>query len=308
MSDFYPHFGLTFSAQQLEEARQHTDEPDLQTAWQRLTQDDPADSWQTVLLDGLRYRLLDDETAGKRAASRLQQVTPPAGGPLLDALRLALTITHISELVRDLIPPATRRNWQQSFAAQVRLLCDTATHDSVVRLWQMTLMTAAGVAFDDPDSFEAGIDHFKRTIRDDVHPDGYVHSAVKASSDDTFLRQVQAAGALVLTAEIATHAGTDLWHYEHRGVTALTAATYLLYFYFYPEKWQWTDDLTREQTTQIIREHGAFMEIASYRGYIRDVHLLLEEQRPMLAVSGGGITTLTHYALREKKRRGLFGF
>ena len=105
-------------------------------------------------------------------------------------------------------------------------------------------------------------------------------------------------------AEMAAQAGLDLWSYDNRGVTPATAATYLLYYFYFPEKWKWSPGLTRQRTTDVIRREGAFLEIVNQRAPLHAVDPLLEELRPLFCPWTGGLTTLTHSIppVREKRR------
>jgi hypothetical protein len=113
--------------------------------------------------------------------------------------------------------------------------------------------------------------------------------------------------ALILTAEAAAHAGTNLWDFQHRSISAMTPTPYLLYYYYYPEKWRWDVGLEGEDVKALYRRHAGFWEMAQHRAPNRDRKILLDELRPIYDTWGGGLTTLTHCNETAPKRRGLFG-
>ena len=83
-----------------------------------------------------------------------------------------------------------------------------------------------------------------------------------------------------------------------------TAVTYLVYYYFYPEKWRWDEQISREDTERLFRQYGAWLEIATSRANPRGVELLLEEQRPCFGPLVGGLTTLSHSETVKRRRFG----
>jgi hypothetical protein len=155
-----------------------------------------------------------------------------------------------------------------------------------------------------PERVEAGAEVYRRVIREDIRPDGYIQGAVEGGNGLGFFRHIVSTQALVLMAEAAKHIGVDLWGFEERGVSVVTAAAYPLYYYYFPQKWRWDKELTEDVAQRTFREHGGFLEMVNHYRPLHDIGLLLNEWRPVFDVYGGGLTTLTHGGVA---RRGLFG-
>ena len=171
-----------------------------------------------------------------------------------------------------------------------------------------------------------------RALIDLVQPHGYVRPLVEVRDGQSLPRTLQFVQALVLAAEVGEYQGYHLWEYERRGVSVLTAALYPLYYYYYPEKWQWDaqpvlqqmtgkrpsrreraaqvlSDYTVDTVKDVFIENRSFLELVNRRtrGSVRAVTLILDEARPILDFVGGGPVTLTHGLPHAPKRRGLFG-
>lgn len=265
----------------------------------------------SIQLDALRYRFADDAAAGQRAADALLALQVDAHPSLQAAIGMAIMLADASLLLGGLPAFEAQRaafvNDWAGFAAD--LLQTQAPIDD--QYWQIALQIASGVMLGDATQLHTGVDAFRRVIDEHIHPEGYFKPLAEPEVTDSFSRHVDAVRALTLAAEAATLSSVDLWGYARRDVSLNTAATYLVYYYFYPEKWRWRDELTTDDTAQVFAERGAFIEIVTYRGYPRGVELLLDEQRPLYDAFGGGLTTLTHYPTQKprqrKKRGGLFG-
>nr|MCU0476272.1 hypothetical protein [Anaerolineae bacterium] len=109
-------------------------------------------------------------------------------------------------------------------------------------------------------------------------------------------------------AEVAAHAGIDLWGYELRSVSLMTAAFYPLYYYYYPEKWKWAEGISIDAAQQMFRQNAAFLEIINRRRpNVHAINLIVDELRPIIDPLGGGAVTLTHHPAPPPKRRGWFG-
>lgn len=297
------HFGLFFGQQQMDEALAMRASTARRDAWAQLEKRD-ADQprLQQIMRLAYRYRLLGDVDAGAQAIPQLPAQAMLPDAPLLDQIRLALSLAHLHELLRD-HPAYTDANvWRAAYADETAPLLQAAAEaDCVLDCWQVALRIARGVVLADAERFEQGVTRFKQLVDAEIHPEGYLRSAVAGKDGMTLYRQVLCVAGLVLAAEAAYHAGTDLWAYEHRGVGVGTAAAYIVYYYFYPEKWRWDEGISTDDTEALFRQHGAFIEIATYRKPARGVEHLLAAQRPMFDVYGG-FTTLTHGPEPKKKR------
>jgi hypothetical protein len=309
--DFTPtHTGLFFGQKQLGEAREMRESSARQAAWALLVKRD-ADQpllWRIMRL-AYRFRLLDDAQSGAQALELLQQAPHinDDAGDALAALRDGIAQGQLLDMLSaqpDFAASADNqrtRYRQQADAALQAVTTETET-DVVLACWCIALQVAAGAVLDDAALFEAGVKAFRQRIDSDIHPEGYVKSAVENQEQDTLYRQVMSVAGLVLAAEAAHHAGADLWTYENRGVGVSTAVAYAVYYYFFPDKWRWQQGITTDDTHALFEQYGAFIEIASYRKPARGVEYLLEEQRPFMDVHGGGFTTLTHGPEAQRKR------
>jgi hypothetical protein len=278
----------------------------------------PLVQWQ-----GLLYRFDDDADAGVRAVRILQQddLMPanPANG--LELAAAALTQAQCFEMVRD-HPEFTRSSeWMQHFRAIVEDL-NRAGADWLYseQVWLNALNLAAGIVLEDEHLFAQAVDVFKEIIRHDVHPDGYIRKAMQGQKHESLMRMLLTAQALLLTAEMASHAGEDLWAFNERRVSALTPMPYLLYYYYYPEKWRWDAEIEDDSVPEegesrieieaaqaLYKRHAGMWEIAQRQSWSKDRQVLLDEIRPVYDLWGGGLVTLTHGTADQKRKRfGLF--
>ncbi len=266
----------------------------------------PGAAPSALLLDALRYVLNDDALAGERAVTALGADFDLHGqGDLLPQMEYAALLAQAYELTRGHpgFTADSRWRWLKHFAAEVDRLTQAAAQSSFVeRLWSGVVLLTAGVVLEDTARFEAGATIYRETIDQHVRPEGYLPPAVEGGVG-SLERQLRSAQALTLMAEAAACAGLDLWSYASRGVTATTAASYCVFYYFYPEKWPWQSGLD-ESVRVLYREYGAFLEIVNRRARPRTIQALLDELRPCYNPYGGGLTTLTHSL---PARRGLFG-
>lgn len=324
------HTGLYISAQQVDNARQQRDKrATLQMAWQwllaepgtilreeKVEADEPVQV-RKPQLQGLaaamerawRYRFAEDATAGQQVT---QLLLDGAGlrdhDSLLSTLMQVVATAQLAKLVSDHAAFSSQRGaWTEQFRAFARDLLAAETTDMLERCWQMALSVAAGIVLEDEALFQTGATVFREMIDNEVRPDGFIRFATEAEDGRNFERHVLATAALTLTAEAATQAGVDLWRYESREVGLNTAVTYLVYYYFYPEKWRWDEGLTRDNTADLFRQYGAWIEIATSRANPRGVELLLEEQRPFFGPLVGGLTTLSHSETVKRRRFGWLG-
>jgi hypothetical protein len=294
------HCGLYFTADHIKSAIKDQEREPLKTAWQSLQP--PADSaWVQALLNGFRWRFGGDEAAGAAAAEVLLAEIPP----LSDPAAALLTQAQIAELVRDhaAIHPSRWNDWLQHFAAQIDSAQVVPAESIDEHLMRGLLAVASGIVLEDSQRFEGGVQIFREAITDEVRPAGYLESAVAVKDGGSFQRQFRATRALVLMAEAAASVGLDLWSYESRGISVNTAATYLIYYYYYPEKWKW-EPLSAEVSKPLYQTEGGFLEMVYRRNRHKDMKLMLDELRPVFDLGGGGLTTLSHAV---GIRRSLFG-
>jgi hypothetical protein len=297
----YTHCGLYFSDKHILAARKGRDRAPLKAAWTQLHDIQPTDDLAAILIGGFLYRFDDNVSAGMQAAKTLYNLAFPTD-KTLHPFRTMATLAQASELVRPLFSAEELERWHSDFEAHLGLLSDSSSyHESV---WREALYLIAGVMLEKREWVERSAESYRRIVREDIHPDGYIHPVVEQQDGQSFFRHIITTQALVLMAETAKHIGIDLWGYEQRGVSVVTAAAYPLYYYFYPKKWRWDEHHDEEDTQRIFREHGGFLEIVNRQRPLHDIGLLLNEWRPVFDVYGGGLTTLSH---GSAAKRGLFG-
>lgn len=320
------HYGLYFTPDHVKQARDRREVEPLRSAWALLGQSRQSGLLELAQWCGLNYRFNEDAETGERAVNILRQdeLTPTGTQSHVAVLAALVTQAQCFELVRD--HPAWSKSdqeaWLSRFAAAVN---DSNQLDEdplyVAYLWLNALNMAAAVVLEDESLFHHAVGVFRNCIREDVHPEGYIRKAAQGQPGTSLNRMLLSAQALILTAEAATHAGENLFEFNVRGVSALTPTPYLLYYYYYPEKWRWdavTDSndipetensgLDLETTQALYRQHAGLWEMAQHRSYSKDREMLLAELRPIYDVWGGGLVTLTHGTTGQKSRRfGVFG-
>lgn len=301
---------LYFTDQHVQRARNHRKQSPLKEAWDQL--DNAPDSpLARVQWYGLRYRFQADSESGEAGNAALRDVlqAAPPDDPW-EAPAHYLAVAHCIALLRD----------HPAYDAQTLPVFLTSIHTPegertlVESIWWLALDTAVAILTADSDRLADCVTGFKVFINEAVHPEGYLPQAVEVAPETASLQaQIRAVQGLVLIAEMASHAGHDLWRYEQRGVSILTATTYPLYYYFYPENWPWngekwkpSDGVPEDAVKAIFRQHAGFLEmIASrYDRPLKAVSLILDDLRPVVDVYGGGLVTLSH---AKPRRRGLFG-
>lgn len=299
------HFGLYFTGEETENARKNASQEPFANAWTRLRDFHPLDVLTLTQLNGLRYRLENDMAAGDRALELLPQIKLDDTSSIT-AIASTVTLAQCMELVRD--HEHFDPTGFDTFAARVEQLNEMQPAAHFEQLWLNLLNLVAGIVLERVEWFDRAVEVFKETIRSEVHPEGYISRDVQyKDSTSALYRMLLSAQALILTAEAATHAGENLWAFEHRSVSAMTPTPYLLYYYYYPEKWRWDAGLQTEDVKVLYRSHAGFWEMAQRRTPSRDRKILLDELRPIYDTWGGGLTTLTHAGEIVVKRRGLFG-
>lgn len=310
------HYGLYFTPDHVQQARDYRKRSPFARAWDALhaTATPPQmDVIGGVVWHGLRWRFDDDSEAGEQAVGNLEagltQINRTDILPF-DRVVRAVALAHGAEMLCDhpAWQPTDRLRWLDGLRGVVRdlnepLLGAAATHDGDT--WLTLLNIAAGVATEDESLFDAGIAAYKRIIGG-VHPSGYIPQVVEA--DDGFHRFLATVHGLILAAEAASQVGVDLWNYNARGVSVVTAGLYPLYYYYYPEQWPWMPDesgIEMETAHEVFQQHVAYLEILNRHigKPTKAIDLILNELRPVNNIYGGGLTTLTHGV---RKRR-LFG-
>ena len=315
------HFGLYFSEAQGQRAHEQRDAEPLRSAWDTLRLRRPT----TVLLqaqqDALLSRLAGDEEAGARALRSLQAAAAEEAngvGHLAQIVAL-LTQAQCHELLHDHPAFTTRAAWLRSYAERVRVRLNAdAGLLHVERMWLNALRLVSAIVLEDKGRFTMACDIFRDCVQQDLHFDGYIRAAAQGLRGESLGRMLLTAQALALCAEAATLAGEPLWQFDDRGVSALTPMPYLLYYYWYPEKWRWDGDSEgdevpqegagaprAEEARQLYRRHAGLWELAQARSPSRDLQLLLDELRPVFDEWGGGPLTLTHAGVRKTSGRGL---
>ncbi|MGJ3238155.1 MAG: alginate lyase family protein [Anaerolineae bacterium] len=228
---------------------------------------------------------------------------------LFETITVTLAAAHAVEMVRADFPEASR--WLarfDRFSASLQSAHDQASW--LDQQWLMVLDIVAGVLLDDHDRLQSAMTRYQHVIDSAIHPEGYFKPLASnpPNAERAFHEMTLACAALTLTAEAAAHVDMQLWQYENRDVGINTAITYLVYYYFYPDKWRWGEEtLNEEQTQAIFRADGAWLEMATRRVNPRGVELLLDDQRPFFNPYMGGLTTLSHFKTEKRRRRGLFG-
>ncbi len=304
---FSPHHcGLYFDEDRIAFVRQQRKRAPIQAAWDYLLAAEPETNLAQVQISALRYRFNADLAAGQEAATILRAIALPMKP------RELLVLVQSYELIRDHegVPP--------SFIPSLRQIIEALpNHDEVSDLvdlvWLAALHAAAGIVLDDGALFDGAISVYRQVIQQEIHPEGYLPAAVELYPELVSLRrQLEVVQAMVLIAAMGEAAGINLWQVEQRGVSILTATSYPLYYYFYPEKWPWNEDkwkpsngIELEQAQQAFRAHAGFLEIVNlkYDRPLRAINLILAQLRPIYDVYGGGLTTLTH---APPTKQGLF--
>ncbi|MBZ0292173.1 MAG: alginate lyase family protein [Anaerolineae bacterium] len=312
----YSHFGLYFTEAHVKQAREQRAREPFQQAWVLLDHYQPPTVVAAIQYLGLRYRFVGDLDAGERALREIESldVLVDAQQPYIAQVASLAALTQGYEMLCDHPANHGSQSWHDRFMAALEHLeqpYEQLMHVDLV--WLNLLHLVAGIILEDSTRFDQAVETFKRVIDHDVHPEGYISKAVHVPEGQenyyggSLYRMLLTAQALVLTAEAATHAGTDLWQYENRGVSAMTPTPYLLYYYYFPEKWHWETGLALEPVQAFYREHAGLWDIAQRQLFLRDRKVLLDELQPIYDVWGGGLTTLTHGTLEHRRRRGWFG-
>jgi hypothetical protein len=309
------HYGLYFTPAHVQAAQQDQAREPLASAWAHLYALQP-NAGAAALWGGLRYRFAGHTKPAEAGVELLLRHTDPAlmdTPPAFSAISETLMLAHAYEMLRDFggFSPAAQTRWRDAFTERLAVLNAPAAEPLVHEwLWLGLLSLAAGIVLEQEDRFQRGVAVFQHAIADEVRPQGFITKAVTQRDNDqpaaTFYRQLLSSAALVLMAEAASHVGVNLWDYTVRGVSVITTAIYPIYYFYTTEKWKWEPGLRVEDAQAILSGHGAYLEMVQRRTPMKDLGTLLGDLRPLVSMSGGGLTSLTHGAA-EKKRRGLFG-
>ena len=298
------HFGLFYTRERLSITQTLEDHPIAAKALEALkAMPLESDTPEQVMVSAHRYQFLQDEAVVETAIEQLSTVKIDGDGVTTCAEWIALA--QCFELLRD-HPNFTeedRTQWVSQFEQSITQILSAADVPLLTRLWHIALGLAASVVLEDREQFTTNVKHFQSIVSDHIHPEGYLIGIADDEQPNSFERQFSGVCALVLAAECATQAGTDLWSYHDRGVSVATAASYLLYYLFLPNLWRWGDAPDETSIYKLIQEQGAFIEIAHKRVQPQGAAELLEEHRPLFAKLAGGFTTLTHAQEPKKKRR-----
>lgn len=312
------HLGLYFGEQHLHCAREQADHEPLRGAWAAFRRRMPSTVAGRMQQDALLYRLNDDRAAGARALKALLAVdaADAQGVGCLAQIAGLLLQAQCHELLHDHPDFSARAAWLRGYAQRVRArLAQDEGLLHVERTWLNTLRLASAVTLEDEGQFATACEVFRACVRDDLHFDGYVRAAAAGPRGESMGRMLLTAQALALCAEAATLAGEPLWEHEERGVSALTPTPYLLYYYWYPEKWRWDGEFEGREVPQegdgapraeeaqaLYRRHAGLWELAQARSPSRDRQELLDELRPVFDEWGGGPLTLTHAGMAQRRR------
>lgn len=307
------HLGLFFNLDLIQATKDQRETDPISKAMDFLRGTTPDDPLASATLNGLRYQFLDDETSGSLVINALQNlnfVNPDH--TYRQTLQHALACLNVAETVRQ-HPTwgATQTAWLKEIHQYIEALNDPPDEATLLDgFWLGALDIGAAIVFEDEAFLQRGTDIYQMAIDDHIHPEGYLKGIVDEDElSDTYLRQVLGSAALVLMAEMAHLAGVDLWDINNRGITPITATTYAMYYYYYPEKWKWETALTTETTRAVIQAYGAFIEMVNRRSPIRGIDIMFDDERPLFSLTCGGLATLTHgtTAPEKKKRWRLFG-
>jgi hypothetical protein len=317
------HCGLYFTQEHIQQARDQQESEPFRAAWAMLHQRRQVDLLALAQWQGLLYRFDDDAEAGARAVRILQQddLMPSNPSNHIELVAAALTQAQCFEMVRDHPAFTDSGEWMQQFRGVVSEF-NQSSGDWLYseQVWLNALNLAAGIVLEDESLFAQAVEIFRNIIRHDVHPEGYIRKAAQGQRHESLMRMLLAAQGLILTAEMATHTGEDLWAFNERRVSALTPMPYLLYYYYYPEKWRWDAEIEGDAVPEegeshieieaaqaLYKRHAGMWEMAQRQSWSKDRQMLLDSIRPVYDLWGGGLVTLTHGSAEQKRRRfGLF--
>lgn len=307
----YQHCGLFFTPAHITAAQKYAKRAPYQLAWKQLQQP-PAEPLSALLWAAFRYRFDKDAAAGKDAAEVLLDDLDLAAGSstLLDQLTRLLVRAQIFEMVRD-HPAATeaqQHQWLLQFGQQIEHLNEQESLTHVEQIWLALLNMAAGVVLEHDGLVQHSAAFYRQVIETAIHPRGYLTPLAESKDENGLADALLAVKGLVLLAEAGQHIGLDLWQQSNRGVSLVTAGLYPLYYYFYPEKWQWSEAFDQPEAERLFRLHGSYLEpLNRHIGQpTRAIDLILKDLRPLADAWGGGLLTLSHGVVIGRGPFGLF--
>ncbi len=313
----FHHYGLFFTREHVQQARENRAGDPYAAAWALLDTYQPSDALSQAQHNALRYRFADDVQAGAQAVQGLQRLNigAPDDRPYIEQAAALVTLAQCFEMLRDHPAWNNQAAWLAAFDARLHTLQRPLDDLPFVdQAWLNTLALISAIVLEREDALQQAVAVFKGIIDHDIHPEGYILKTVQMPAEqqgyygDGLYRMLLTAQALILAAEAASHVGADLWAYNNRGVSVMTPLPYLLYYYYFPDKWRWDEGLEVEPTQALYRAHAGMWDMAQRQAFSRDRKVLLDELRPIYDVWGGGLTTLTHGGTGEpRKRRGWFG-
>ncbi len=297
---------LFFSQGDLQLARDNREREPIKSALPLLDAQ-PEDALERAQLKALNYLLNQDAASGRAAIEALQaqdfRIDESAG--LLMIKRLLGWLSAMSMLGEHPLWQSLETECLAKIGSALqRLNRSIDDSDTQGTFWRAALAMATGILFDDDEQFQSAAAVYRQAVDQHIHPEGYIKGIVDVDgAESTYEAQVSATCALVLLAEMAEQVGVDLWTYNNRSVSTNTAATYTFFYYFFPERWRWGADLSRDRTIEVVRREGAFFEMVHRRYPLRGVEQLFAERRPLFCAYGGGLTTLTHGLAPPRRKR-----
>jgi hypothetical protein len=223
----------------------------------------------------------------------------------MEACATTIAAGQAFELVRDTLPEDAQRGWLKIYNENVtRLRDESLTLSLLDEIWRTAMKIASSVVLERDDVFVLGTEDFKLIVASHIHPEGYLPKLVENSNGGALERQLFAAKGLALAAEAATHAGTNLWTFESRGISAKTAAIYAAAYYEYRDTWKWDEPPTIEANEMLYQHNAGFFEMLNRQLEPYVLRGTMDKLRPIFDPYGGGMTTLSHGI---PKRGGILG-
>jgi hypothetical protein len=294
--------GLTFTDRDLETAQQQRANSPYKAAFSALEALEGATPAAQAVIGGFRVRYLGAPATPAAFDGAMLAAAVKDTASYVDQCAALLAYAQAFQLQREGLPPEVRQAWLTAFASQLDAVRQGigATPSLLDVIWRGVAEAAASVILDQPDLLDSATRDYTRVIGEEIHPEGYMPALVNHSSGGALFRQMMAAKGLVLTAEIASHAGRDLWNVQSRGITARTAAIYAAAYYDYAKSWKWDAPLNPEDTERLYKTHGAFLEILNRQLNPALLKATLDVLRPLFDPYGGGLTTLSHGQVQQR--------